>query len=198
MDTVRFYFLMFMIYAFFGWCFECVHMAITTKEIVNRGYCNGPVVPVYGIGLTLVVTLLSRFKSNFLLLFVLAVLIIATLEYLTSVFLEKLFKIRWWDYSNYKYNINGRVCLNTMIIFITGAMLITYFVNPFVVKTINGLSPKASIIISSILLILYLIDNVLSFVVAKKFVKSSDSKRLDKTPDIRKYTRSLIKRKKSK
>lgn len=192
MRFLQYYFLMFICYAFFGWCFECVHMAITTKEIVNRGYLNGPIVPVYGIGLTLIVTLLSGFKDNFILLFFLALLIIATVEYLTSVVLEKIFKIRWWDYTNYKFNLNGRICLNTMTIFIIGAMIMIYLVNPTIIRLLNLLNTKWLTIIATILLILFLIDNILSFKVAKQFVTTSNSKRLDKTPDIRKYTRSLI------
>lgn len=196
MNTVVYYFLMIMFYSFIGWIFECIHMAITTKELVNRGFYFGPIIPVYGIGLTLVVSLLDKFKDNFILLLVLAILIIGTLEYLISYFMEKIFKIRWWDYSKYRFNLNGRVCLNTMTIFITGAMLITYFLNPLVVNTIITLSVKTKNLIAGTVALLFIIDNIFSLSIVNRYLRKKDkSSKKDKTPEIRKYTKEVLKNK---
>lgn len=189
-------FLLFMIYSFVGWCFECIHMAITTKEVVNRGFLNGPFIPVYGVGLSLITLLLSRFKSNFLLLLVLSIFVIGVVEYLAGYFLEKIFKIRWWDYSNRKFNLHGRVCLNTMTIFITGAMLIIYFLHPIIMNFLNRLSFNTTLWLSIILILILLGDLILSIMFTLKFLKSKNiSNRLDKTPEIKKYIRKKISKK---
>lgn len=189
-------FLLFMIYSFVGWCFECIHMAITTKEVVNRGFLNGPFIPVYGVGLTLITLLLSRFKSNFLLLLVLSVFVIGVVEYLAGYFLEKIFKIRWWDYSNRKFNLHGRVCLNTMTIFITGAMLIIYFLHPIIMNFLNRLSFNATLWLSIILILILLGDLILSIMFTLKFLKSKNiSNRLDKTPEIKAYIKKKMSKK---
>lgn len=196
MQYVVFYFIMIMFYSFVGWIFECVHMAITTKELVNRGFYYGPCIPIYGIGLTLIVSLLDRFKSNFLLLVLISILIIGTLEYLTSLWMEKIFKIRWWDYSDKFMNLNGRVCLNTMTIFITGAMLITYFLNPLIVKLINGTSFNIQVIIAIILAILFIIDNIFTLKIVNRFLEhGKKSSKKDKTPEIRRFTNTLVTKK---
>lgn len=197
MNSVIIYFLIFMIYSFFGWCFECVHMAITTKEIVNRGFLNGPFIPVYGIGLTLITSLLSKFKDNFLVLLVMSILIIGLLEYFISFMMEKLFKIRWWDYSNRNFNINGRVCLNTMTLFVTGAILIVYKVHPLIIKILDETSYKVLFVIFIISLIYFALDLIISLKMTLSYLKSNiKSNRLDKTPEIKKYISKILKKRK--
>lgn len=195
MNLVVFYFIQFIIYSFIGWIFECIHMAITTKEVVNRGFLLGPVIPVYGIGLSLIVTFLSKFKNNFIIFLICSILIIGIVEYLVSVILEKLFKIRWWDYSNRKFNLKGRICLNTMTIFVTGATIITYLIHPIIYNIINDLSDNFRIIIFLIFLCLFILDVIFSILITKSYIKNNESKIKDKTPEIRKYTKTLINKK---
>lgn len=192
MNYVVFYFILFIIYSFFGWIFECIHMALTTKEVVNRGFLFGPVIPVYGVGLSLIVSLLSRFKSNFVIFLVLSFILIAILEYLVSCILEKIFKIRWWDYSDKKFNLNGRICLNTMMIFIVGATIITYLIHPLIYKVLISMPVSFKNVLFSILLILFIIDTVFSIWVTRKYVKNKKSKIKDKTPEIRQYTKTYF------
>lgn len=192
MYYIKFYFILFIIYSFFGWIFECIHMALTTKEVVNRGFLFGPVIPVYGVGLSLIVSLLIKFKSNFIIFLILSFILIAILEYLVSFILEKIFKIRWWDYSDKKFNLNGRICLNTMIIFIIGAIFITYLVHPLIYKVLISLPSSIQTIIFIILLILFVLDVTFSVWITKKYLKNNKSKRKDKTPDIRKYTKKYF------
>lgn len=198
MNYITFYFIQFIIYSFLGWIFECIHMALTTKEVVNRGFLFGPVIPVYGVGLSLIVTFLSKFKNNFIVFLILSILIIAVLEYLISVILEKIFKIRWWDYSDKKFNLHGRICLNTMTIFIVGATIITYLVHPLIYKILISMSVNFRSLLFGVLLILFIMDVVFSVWITKQYLKNSESKRKDKTPDIRKYTKKYFgKQKKS-
>ena len=83
----------------------------------------GPICPIYGHGAIIMLILLKDFASNPFILFVMSMLVCTTLEYLTSYFMEKLFSARWWDYSNKKFNINGRVCLRNTLCF---GILATY------------------------------------------------------------------------
>ena len=194
METVVTYFITFIFYAFLGWCFEMVHMSLTTKEVVNRGFYNGPIVPIYAVGGLLIVILLDSIKSNILLTVVLITLICCVTEYITSLIMEKLFKIRWWDYSDKKFNLNGRICLETMIMFVVMAVGVLYFIHPVFLNFIDKFSRTQLNIIAVAFLALFLIDNIVSFKIVNKFLKQGNTgKRKDKTPLIRQYTKTLMK-----
>ena len=98
------YFLLFIIYAFLGWVMEVTAKLIQYKRFINRGFLVGPYCPIYGFGAVLITILLERYLYDPVILFVMAIVTCATLEYLTSWIMEKLFKARWWDYSNRKFN----------------------------------------------------------------------------------------------
>ena len=99
----------FFIYAFLGWCTEVSFFAVKTGKFVNRGFLNGPVCPVYGFGLVIIIMALTPLKDNLLLLFVGSVVITSSLEFLTGWALEKIFHTRWWDYTNNKFNLHGYI-----------------------------------------------------------------------------------------
>lgn len=107
------------------------------KKFVNRGFLIGPYCPIYGYGAISMTLLLKGYANDPIVLFVMAIVICSILEYTTSFVMEKLFKIRWWDYSNRKFNINGRICLETMIPFGILGCLMIYFVNPFMFAIID-------------------------------------------------------------
>lgn len=110
------YFLYFISYSFLGWLWECSISLVRDHKIVNRGFLNGPYCPIYGCGAILCILLNNFFQNPFLLFFVGGISACA-LEYATSYAMEKIFKARWWDYSDYKFNLNGRICLLGFIIF---------------------------------------------------------------------------------
>ena len=114
---IRVYFLLFMTYAFLGWLMEVTLGLIQSKKFVNRGFLIGPYCPIYGFGGLLITFLLQKYVNDPIVLFFMALIICGILEYVTSYLMEKIFHARWWDYSNKKYNINGRVCLDTIIPF---------------------------------------------------------------------------------
>ena len=89
---------------------------INKKRFVNRGFLIGPICPIYGYGVLLILLLVGN-KGDILAVFLKSILICSLIEYFTSYFMEKLFKARWWDYSKRKFNLNGRVCLGTAIPF---------------------------------------------------------------------------------
>ncbi len=98
-------------YSFIGWVIEVAYHAFTLKKVINRGYLNGPVCPIYGFGMTSVIALFSPLADNIPLLFVMGTLLCTLVEFIGGFILDKSFHMRWWDYSNVRFNINGYICL---------------------------------------------------------------------------------------
>ena len=165
------YFLYFIIYSFLGWLMEVIYSFFSLKKFVNRGFLLGPICPIYGYGVLAIILLIGKDTSDALGVFLKAILICSVLEYFTSFFMEKLFKARWWDYSNRKFNINGRICLETMIPFGILGCLVVYLLHPFVVNMVDLLNSTLIIILSIVLFVIYVIDNIISFNVMNKIKK---------------------------
>ena len=169
------YFLMFIIYSFVGWCIESFGNKVLNKKFVNRGFLIGPYCPIYGVGCLLVLIFLKRFKNNFILLLFLLVLVFSILEYLTSYILEKLFNTRWWDYSDKKFNINGRICLETMIPFTIGGLLLIYVLDPFISSSLSKIPSIVRIILALLIFIIFMVDCIITLSIMKKIKKNSTS-----------------------
>ena len=163
------YFLLGLTYAVAGWLLETVGEFVKSRKIVNRGFLIGPYCPIYGYGVVLITLLLQKYKDDILILFVMSVVISGILEYYTSYIMEKLFNARWWDYSNNKLNINGRVCLQNLILFGIAGCVIVYYINPFVFNLIGLMSETTLNIVSITIFVIYLIDNVVSFKIIFEF-----------------------------
>lgn len=129
----------FLIYAFLGWCSEVAFAAVNKGKFVNRGFLNGPVCPIYGFGMLIVVTLLWGLRGNLILLFLGSAVLTTALEFVTGWVLEKFFHDKWWDYSDMPFNIKGYICLKFTVLwglaatFIVGA--VHRFVYMLIVKT---------------------------------------------------------------
>lgn len=191
--TIRNYFLLFLIYAVMGWCAEVIYALVFKKKLTNRGFMIGPYCPIYGIGCVLMITLLKGFNHHPVAVFFLAILIAGVLEYITSYLMEKLFKARWWDYSKTKYNINGRVCLDTMLPFGVLALAIIYLVNPFVIKVLNSIPSNILTIITIITSIIFITDFVISLGIVNNFKKTIKKASMeDRTDDINTYIRDTL------
>ncbi len=165
------FFLYFIIYSFLGWLIEVGCKSIQYKRFVNRGFLLGPICSIYGYGVLFIVLLIGDDTSDILSVFLKSILICSVLEYFTSYFMEKLFKVRWWDYSNNKFNINGRICLETMIPFGLLGTLVVYVIHPLIVRFVNLFSSNMIITIAIVLFIIYILDNILSFNVMNKIKK---------------------------
>jgi len=107
----------FSLFGFCGWVCETIFCSINQKKVVNRGFLSGPICPVYGFGGLIVIYILAPLRDSIPLLFLFGMVAATTLEYVTSFVLEKLFSTRWWDYSDLRLNIHGRVCLQFSLIF---------------------------------------------------------------------------------
>lgn len=98
----------------------------------NRGFLFGPYCPIYGFGSLLIIYFLENFKSSPVAVFFLGMLFTSILEYVTSYILEKMFNAKWWDYSQMRFNINGRVCLLNSTEFAVLGLGLTYIIHPFI------------------------------------------------------------------
>ena len=102
--------ILFIIFCVAGWIWECVYMSILDKNLVNRGFLTGPYIPIYGFGGLLVQTAFGQWSNGFLTFNTLKIYLVGALsatilEYIVSYILELAFNARWWDYSNYKFNL---------------------------------------------------------------------------------------------
>ena len=192
---IRVYFLLFMLYSFIGWCMEVTGKLIQYKRFINRGFLVGPYCPIYGTGAILITFLLNRYTNDPFVLFIMAILVCGTLEYLTSYFMEKIYHARWWDYSQRKFNINGRVCLNTIIPFGLLGLFIMYVSNPFLIKNIESFTRSVvKWTILGIILVIYLIDNIISGKVITSLSSTTKKvgKELDNTEEITKKVKEIL------
>lgn len=187
MTLFKYYFSLFIIYSFIGWTMEVVWNLFTDKKLVNRGFLIGPYCPIYGVGCLLLIILLGRFKSDPVLLFFMSIIVCSILEYSTSYIMEKLFKARWWDYSEYKFNLNGRICAATMIPFGILGVLVVYYLNPFVSKFV-----PFNDIFFYITFILFTMDFVVSFGIIENMKGTITTITKDSTEEITKMVKEKI------
>lgn len=133
-------FVYFFIYAVIGWMCEVVYCSIPEKKFINRGFLNGPYCPIYGVGALIIITFLMPYVSDPILVFFIGIILTSTLEYITSWGMEKLFHAKWWDYSDHKFNINGRVCLLNSFLFGILCVVLMYLVHPVVNDLVRSFS----------------------------------------------------------
>lgn len=189
--NVSVYFILFIIYAMIGWCIEIINGLIQTKKFVNRGFLIGPYCPIYGVGGILITLLLSKYYDDPTVLFFMGIAVCGILEYLTSYIMEKFFKARWWDYSKRKFNINGRICLETLLPFGIMGCLILYIVNPAFLNIYEKMPNIALHIICGILLAVYITDNIISGKIISNLKEISVSVK-DNTEEISKKVKKII------
>ena len=155
--------LIFFILSFIGWLWEVSLHLVSDGIFVNRGVLHGPWLPIYGFGSILILTLLYRFRSKPYLLFFMTVILCGIVEYSTSYYLEVTNGMKWWDYTGYFLNINGRVCAEGLLVFGIGGMFVVYFVAPLLDNYIKKIKTEYVIYLCIILCSIYLIDLVISY-----------------------------------
>ena len=130
--SIYFILLYFFVYGFLGWFTEVGFAAFKTHHFVNRGFLNGPICPIYGVGVTAVITVLTPYKSDIIVLYILSVVLVTVLEGVTGWAMDKIFHNKWWDYSDMPLNIGGYVCLLFSIVWGFACLFIIYFIQPLV------------------------------------------------------------------
>ena len=132
------------------------------KLCEKRGFLNGFLCPIYGHGALLVLYALHGGFQNPFLTFFFGAIVTSILEYFTSWLMEKLFHMRWWDYSHYKFQINGRVCLLNSTCFGLACVLLCHLVQPWLWARVTGLGAAVSVPLASFIFGIYLMDTALS------------------------------------
>jgi len=151
-------FIYLIIYSFIGWLYESTLCSISAKKIINRGFLNGPICPIYGFGAIAVILVFYQRVENIGILFLGSMLLTSVVEYITSFLLEKIFHTKWWDYSNRHFNIKGRIFLLGAVVFGAFSVLAIKFIHPLIERIVN-LIPEWVLVSSSILiLVILLID----------------------------------------
>ena len=158
-----FFILLFFCYSFIGYILEVIEVYRVSHSIVfSRGFLIGPYLPIFGFGAILMIYILEPYKNDYVVLFVLGLVICCLLEYFTSLIMEKIFKLRWWDYSDMRFNINGRVCLETGVKFGLGGIIIVKFFNPILISILSLIPYKIVIILGVIISIIMITDFIIS------------------------------------
>ena len=195
LHTIEIYFLLFISYAFLGWCMEVTCKFIQHKKFINRGFLIGPYCPIYGWGALAITILLKRYMEDPLVLFVMSTLICSIIEYLTSYFMEKKYHARWWDYSNKKFNINGRICLETLIPFGILGVAIMYGTNPILFKLYNQIPQLVINILTAILFIGFIVDNIISSNIISSINVEGNKLIKDNTEEITEKIKQVLRQK---
>ena len=172
MNLILLFFIYFILYSIIGWIIESTFVFLGTKKWVDRGFLIGPYLPIYGCGSILMILYLTQYKDNIITVFILGVVVCSILEYITSYVMEKLFKTRWWDYSNNKFNLNGRICGKNCLLFGVLGVLLIYIIHPLLTNIVNKIPINILNIITIIIFTIFIIDNIISFNVCTKFKKT--------------------------
>ena len=181
--------LIFFVFCVTGWVWEVSLHLVADGTFVNRGMLHGPWIPIYGAGSLLILTLLYRLRKKPILEFTAIVILAGIIEYMTSYYTEELFSgKKWWDYQGYFLNLDGRICAEGLLTFGIGGMILVYLIAPMLDNYLRKMKTQIAVPICVILLTLFMIDQVYSFInpntghgitdyVSKIYIKTNSSVR---------------------
>lgn len=150
----------FLLYSLFGWVYESCLVSVKRKSFVNRGFLNGPIIPIYGAGAVLICIILDPVSKNLFLVFLGGMILATILEFTTSYVMEKIFHAKWWDYSNYRYNVQGRVCPIVSLFWGMLSVLMTIFLKPLSNSLIHRIPRRIGEILAILMMVIILVDLV--------------------------------------
>lgn len=153
----------FYFYCFFGWCFESTYVSVKNRHPMNRGFMRGPFLPLYGTGAIMMLVVSMPFQDNLFFTYVAGCIGATILEYVTGVIMEALFKVRYWDYSNQKFNFQGHICLGSSLAWGLLTILMTEFVHKLVESFVLMIPSPVLTIVTYILTVGIAADFALSF-----------------------------------
>ena len=153
---------LFFIYSFLGWCVEVAFVAVTTGKVVNRGFLNGPVCPIYGCGMVGVLIILLPVKNNVWLLFLGGMIICSAVELFGGWILDKIFHMRWWDYSEKPFNIGGYICLPFSIMWGFAVVFAVKFVHTPIMFLVKKVPDMGKLVLIIFLVIIFTVDMIVT------------------------------------
>lgn len=153
----------FYFYCFFGWLFESTYVSLKSRHFVNRGFMRGPFLPIYGSGAIMMLVVSMPFHDNVVLTYLAGCVGATVLEFVTGMSMEALFKVRYWDYSNQKFNYKGHICLSSTIAWGFLTILMTEFLHRGVEKIVLDIPSTGVTVLTVILSVCIIVDFTLSF-----------------------------------
>lgn len=148
----------YIIYSFLGWCAEVCYAYKNQKKFVNRGFLHGPLCPIYGACILSVVIILSNINCNLFAMLIIATIFTSFIEYFTGLILEKLFKTKYWDYTEDPFNLHGRICLHFSLMWGAVSLLIVKVIHPLMISAVTIIPSNFRLAFSLILLFYLLLD----------------------------------------
>ena len=200
LEKIEIYIIIFAIYSVIGWIMEITLGLISKRKFVNRGFLIGPYCPIYGFGGVAITILLSNFMKtidqvslidSIWISTIVIMCICGILEYITSYVMEKLFHARWWDYNNFKFNINGRICLETLIPFTIIGQIILRYASPTFINILSNMPSIWLHILTGTFLVIFITDIFISYNIIHSFKKVSNEAK-DNTEEITKKVKEII------
>lgn len=153
----------FYFYCFFGWVFESTFVSVKSRKLVNRGFMRGPFLPIYGSGAIMMLVVSMPFQDNIILTYLAGCAGATLLELVTGVTMEALFKVRYWDYSNQKFNYKGHICLSSTIAWGFLTILMTEFLQKGVERIVFAIPEDIVKLLTVIITFVIVVDFTLSF-----------------------------------
>ena len=150
--------LFFYIYCFFGWIIESIYVSVCTGNWVNRGFMRGPVIPIYGTGAVIVLFAVIPFRTSPILVFIVGTVAASILEFVTGFVMERIYKVRYWDYSDKPFNLCGYICLFNSLCWGVLSILLIYLVHSWVEKGVLFLNDMVLLSIDSGISSLFIVD----------------------------------------
>lgn len=161
-ELILIYLLIFIIGCIIGYVYEELFVYFTEDEIVNRGFLYGPYLPVYGFGACLITLLLKRYKKYPVFFFFSCVILTGVVEYITGAALMDIYHKRWWDYTGLFLNLQGYVCLRSVLTFAIGGLLLVYIVEPYIRSIVNKKYKKGITIYAGIFILIMILDFIIT------------------------------------
>lgn len=155
-------FLYFILYSFLGWVMETCYCSIVEQRLVARGFLYGPICPIYGGGVVLMILFFTPLKQNLVLFYVVAVAVMTSWEYLVGWVLEAATHVKYWDYSQFRFNLKGRVCLWVALTWGVLSYLVIFFIHPPIQELVERLPVWLEFMLCGAFLALLSVDAVLT------------------------------------
>ncbi len=154
--------LVFYLYCFLGWCFESAVVSVQQRRFVNRGFLRGPMLPIYGFGATLLLHIALPLHAHPVWLFFASMVAATVFEYIVGVVMERLFKIKYWDYSEHRFQFRGYICLQSSVCWGVMGLLLTWVIHPPVETLVVGLPFVLLLVLDVLLSAAFVSDVVVS------------------------------------
>ena len=158
--------LFFYIYCFFGWCFESTYVSLRKHRFVNRGFLHSPLLPIYGSGAVVMLLVTLRIRSYAVLMFFAGMIGATALELVVGLAMEAIFEVKYWDYSNQKFNYRGVICLSSSLCWGLFTVLLNKVIHQPVESFVLGLPAAAVTVTVCVISVIFLCDTVVSVKVA--------------------------------